>query len=154
MIWLATFIVGTANDYIFMLLPVVDNFWQAQERREDGNGQRRLWRKAVLLTAIVSSIIWGTYPVSYSLVCHLRHCVCRDYFFHEEFTPRFAKPCHIHLISTRVCSQAVIMLTPRMPLYIPCVYNAFMCPTLPDVIVCMTVSTLRILYTANRVVAI
>jgi len=49
--WIATFIVGTVNDYIFMLLPVVDNFWQA---------------------------------------------------------------------------QAVIMLTPRMPLYIPCVYNAFM----------------------------
>ncbi|CAE7194784.1 unnamed protein product [Symbiodinium sp. CCMP2592] len=51
LIWLATFIVGTVNDYIFMLLPVVDNFWQA---------------------------------------------------------------------------QAVLMLTPRMPLYIPCVYNAFM----------------------------
>ena len=28
-IWIATFIVGTVNDYIFMLLPVVDNFWQA-----------------------------------------------------------------------------------------------------------------------------
>ena len=27
-IWVATFIVGTVNDYIFMLLPVVDNFWQ------------------------------------------------------------------------------------------------------------------------------
>ncbi|CAE7474458.1 unnamed protein product [Symbiodinium necroappetens] len=51
LIWVATFIVGTVNDYIFMLLPVVDNFWQA---------------------------------------------------------------------------QAVLMLTPRMPLYIPCVYNAFM----------------------------
>ncbi|CAE7430819.1 unnamed protein product [Symbiodinium natans] len=51
LIWVATFIVGTVNDYIFMILPVVDNFWQA---------------------------------------------------------------------------QAVLMLTPRMPLYIPCVYNAFM----------------------------
>jgi len=51
LIWIATFIVGTVNDYIFMLLPVVDNFWQA---------------------------------------------------------------------------QGLIMLTPRMPLYIPCVYNAFM----------------------------
>mmetsp|Transcript_8306 Transcript_8306/g.19534 ORF Transcript_8306/g.19534 Transcript_8306/m.19534 type:complete len:476 (+) Transcript_8306:40-1467(+) len=51
LIWTATFIVGTVNDYIFMLLPVVDNFWQA---------------------------------------------------------------------------QGVVMLTPRMPLYIPCVYNAFM----------------------------
>lgn len=30
LIWVATFIVGTVNDYIFMLLPVVDNFWQAQ----------------------------------------------------------------------------------------------------------------------------
>ncbi|CAK9013771.1 unnamed protein product [Durusdinium trenchii] len=51
LIWLATFIVGTVNDYIFMLLPVVDNFWQA---------------------------------------------------------------------------QGLVMLTPRMPLYIPCVYNGFM----------------------------
>eukprot|EP00438_Fugacium_kawagutii_P031709 Skav215625 [mRNA] locus=scaffold620:38143:39486:- [translate_table: standard] len=51
LIWVATFIVGTVNDYIFMLLPVVDNFWQA---------------------------------------------------------------------------QGLIMLTPRMPLYIPCVYNGFM----------------------------
>eukprot|EP00928_Gymnodinium_smaydae_P079151 TRINITY_DN6314_c0_g7_i1.p1 TRINITY_DN6314_c0_g7~~TRINITY_DN6314_c0_g7_i1.p1 ORF type:complete len:883 (-),score=103.75 TRINITY_DN6314_c0_g7_i1:398-2953(-) len=51
LLWVATFLVGTLNDYIFMLLPVVDNFWQA---------------------------------------------------------------------------QAVIMLTPRMPLYIPCIYNGFM----------------------------
>eukprot|EP00930_Biecheleria_cincta_P097078 TRINITY_DN88806_c0_g1_i1.p1 TRINITY_DN88806_c0_g1~~TRINITY_DN88806_c0_g1_i1.p1 ORF type:complete len:426 (-),score=41.96 TRINITY_DN88806_c0_g1_i1:112-1389(-) len=51
LLWVATFLIGTLNDYIFMLLPVVDNFWQA---------------------------------------------------------------------------QAIIMLTPRMPLYIPCVYNAFM----------------------------
>eukprot|EP01065_Artemidia_motanka_P015141 TRINITY_DN1900_c0_g1_i1.p1 TRINITY_DN1900_c0_g1~~TRINITY_DN1900_c0_g1_i1.p1 ORF type:complete len:847 (+),score=314.39 TRINITY_DN1900_c0_g1_i1:90-2543(+) len=51
LLWVATFIVGTANDYFFMLLPVVDNFWQA---------------------------------------------------------------------------QALVMLTPRMPLYIPCVYNGFM----------------------------
>ena len=49
--WVLTFVAGTANDYIFMLMPMVDNFWQA---------------------------------------------------------------------------QAVLMLTPRMPLYIPCVYNAFM----------------------------
>lgn len=49
--WVTTFIVGTVNDYIFMILPVVDNFWQA---------------------------------------------------------------------------QAIVMLTPRMPLYIPLVYNAFM----------------------------
>lgn len=51
LLWLLTFIAGIANDYIFMLMPMVDNFWQA---------------------------------------------------------------------------QAVLMLTPRMPLYIPCVYNAFM----------------------------
>jgi hypothetical protein len=44
-----TFLVGTANDVIFMALPFVDNFWQ---------------------------------------------------------------------------SQATIMITPRLPLYIPCVYNA------------------------------
>lgn len=51
LLWVASFVVGVVNDYIFMLLPVVDNFWQA---------------------------------------------------------------------------QAIVMLTPRMPLYIPCVYNAFM----------------------------
>lgn len=51
LMWVATFIVGTVNDYTFMLLPVCDNFWQA---------------------------------------------------------------------------QATIMLSPRMPLYIPCVYNCFM----------------------------
>jgi len=51
LVWAATFIWGTLNDYFFMLLPMVDNFWQA---------------------------------------------------------------------------QAIIMLTPRMPLYIPCVYNGFM----------------------------
>ncbi|XP_023326089.1 uncharacterized protein LOC111699610 [Eurytemora carolleeae] len=50
-VWLAAFLAGTANDAIFMMLPMVDNFWQA---------------------------------------------------------------------------QACIMLTPRMPLYIPCVYNIFM----------------------------
>lgn len=49
--WLTALVAGTVNDYFFMLLPVVDNFWQA---------------------------------------------------------------------------QAVIMLTPRMPLYIPCVYITFM----------------------------
>jgi hypothetical protein len=49
--WVATFVIGILNDYIFMLLPIVDNFWQA---------------------------------------------------------------------------QAVIMLTPRMPLYIPCVYNVML----------------------------
>eukprot|EP01127_Copromyxa_protea_P006934 TRINITY_DN16871_c0_g1_i1.p1 TRINITY_DN16871_c0_g1~~TRINITY_DN16871_c0_g1_i1.p1 ORF type:complete len:409 (+),score=69.80 TRINITY_DN16871_c0_g1_i1:129-1229(+) len=49
--WVMTFVVGTANDVIFMALPSVDNFWQA---------------------------------------------------------------------------QATIMLTPRLPLYIPCVYNLFM----------------------------
>ncbi len=51
LVWLAALIAGTANDFIFMALPLVDNFWQAQ----------------------------GT-----------------------------------------------IMLTPRMPLYIPCVYVSFM----------------------------
>ena len=50
-VWVAAFTAGTANDVIFMALPMVDNFWQ---------------------------------------------------------------------------SQACIMLTPRMPLYIPCVYNVFM----------------------------
>jgi len=50
-VWLAAFTAGTANDAIFMMLPMVDNFWQA---------------------------------------------------------------------------QAVVMLTPRMPLYIPCVYNVFL----------------------------
>jgi len=50
-VWFTTFFVGTANDVIFMALPTVDNFWQA---------------------------------------------------------------------------QSTIMLTPRLPLYIPCVYNAFM----------------------------
>lgn len=50
-VWLASVCAGTANDAIFMLLPFVDNFWQA---------------------------------------------------------------------------QACIMLTPRMPLYIPCVYIVFM----------------------------
>ena len=50
-VWVASFTAGTANDVIFMMLPMVDNFWQ---------------------------------------------------------------------------SQACIMLTPRMPLYIPCVYNVFM----------------------------
>jgi len=51
LIWLAALIAGTANDFIFMALPLVDNFWQA---------------------------------------------------------------------------QATVMLTPRMPLYIPCVYLCFM----------------------------
>ena len=51
MVWMAALSAGTANDAIFMLLPFVDNFWQA---------------------------------------------------------------------------QACIMLTPRMPLYIPCVYIVFM----------------------------
>eukprot|EP00929_Paragymnodinium_shiwhaense_P023313 TRINITY_DN14626_c0_g1_i1.p1 TRINITY_DN14626_c0_g1~~TRINITY_DN14626_c0_g1_i1.p1 ORF type:complete len:435 (+),score=48.56 TRINITY_DN14626_c0_g1_i1:83-1387(+) len=30
LIWIATILVGILNDYIFMLLPIVDNFWQAQ----------------------------------------------------------------------------------------------------------------------------
>ena len=51
LIWIGALIAGTANDMIFMALPLVDNFWQA---------------------------------------------------------------------------QAVIMLTPRLPLYIPCVYVCFM----------------------------
>jgi len=51
LIWLAALIAGTANDMIFMALPLVDNFWQA---------------------------------------------------------------------------QATIMITPRLPLYIPCVYVCFM----------------------------
>jgi hypothetical protein len=29
----AAFTAGTANDAIFMMLPMVDNFWQAQVRR-------------------------------------------------------------------------------------------------------------------------
>jgi hypothetical protein len=28
--WVAAFTAGTANDAIFMMLPMVDNFWQAQ----------------------------------------------------------------------------------------------------------------------------
>ena len=51
LVWLAALIAGTANDMIFMALPLVDNFWQA---------------------------------------------------------------------------QATIMITPRLPLYIPCVYVCFM----------------------------
>lgn len=51
LIWIAALVAGTANDMIFMALPLVDNFWQA---------------------------------------------------------------------------QATIMLTPRLPLYIPCVYVCFM----------------------------
>src|SRR5512139_2712291 len=51
LVWVAALVAGTANDAIFMALPLVDNFWQA---------------------------------------------------------------------------QATIMLTPRMPLYIPCVYVWFM----------------------------
>ena len=51
MIWVAALVAGTANDFIFMALPLVDNFWQA---------------------------------------------------------------------------QGLVMLTPRMPLYIPCVYVCFM----------------------------
>ena len=51
LIWFAALIAGTANDLIFMTLPLVDNFWQA---------------------------------------------------------------------------QATIMLTPRLPLYIPCVYVCFL----------------------------
>ncbi len=51
LIWIAALVAGTANDLIFMALPLVDNFWQA---------------------------------------------------------------------------QAMIMLTPRLPLYIPCVYVCFM----------------------------
>jgi hypothetical protein len=30
MIWLAALVAGTANDFIFMALPLVDNFWQAE----------------------------------------------------------------------------------------------------------------------------
>ena len=29
-VWLAALTAGTANDVIFMLLPMVDNFWQSQ----------------------------------------------------------------------------------------------------------------------------
>jgi hypothetical protein len=29
-IWVAAFTAGTSNDAIFMMLPMVDNFWQAQ----------------------------------------------------------------------------------------------------------------------------
>ena len=28
--WVAAFAAGTANDAIFMMLPMVDNFWQSQ----------------------------------------------------------------------------------------------------------------------------
>ena len=31
-VWVAAFAAGTANDAIFMMLPMVDNFWQAQVR--------------------------------------------------------------------------------------------------------------------------
>jgi hypothetical protein len=30
LVWLAALVAGTANDFIFMTLPLVDNFWQAQ----------------------------------------------------------------------------------------------------------------------------
>ena len=30
--WLAALVAGTANDAIFMMLPMVDNFWQSQVR--------------------------------------------------------------------------------------------------------------------------
>lgn len=30
LVWLAALVAGTANDFIFMALPLVDNFWQAQ----------------------------------------------------------------------------------------------------------------------------
>merc|ERR1719369_2676076 len=60
-VWFAAITAGTANDVIFMMLPMVDNFWQ---------------------------------------------------------------------------SQACVMLTPRLPLYIPCVYNVFM--------YCSTVSCWRL----------
>ena len=59
------------------------------------------------------------------------------------------------------------MLTPRMPLYIPCVYNAFMCPAVNErVVVCMysldveiaaqcearywTIKVVFVLFTVNR----
>ena len=32
LVWLAALSTGTANDAIFMFLPFVDNFWQAQAR--------------------------------------------------------------------------------------------------------------------------
>ena len=77
---MATFIVGTVNDYIFMILPVVDNFWQAS-------------------------------PLG---VC--KECECVSFSWGKGVFQ----------------AQAVLMLTPRMPLYIPCVYNAFMYwPTAP-----------------------
>src|SRR5436190_5602187 len=30
LVWVAALVAGTANDLIFMALPLVDNFWQAQ----------------------------------------------------------------------------------------------------------------------------
>jgi hypothetical protein len=49
-IWVATFIVGTVNDYIFMLLPVVDNFWQAGKLEAIGGNSM-----AVLATAFATT---------------------------------------------------------------------------------------------------
>ena len=73
---------GTANDAIFMMLPMVDNFWQAQ---------------------VVKAKIF--FPG--------HHCKS-SWLMQQE------------LGNTQNQTQAVVMLTPRMPLYIPCVYNVFL----------------------------
>ena len=73
---------GTANDAIFMMLPMVDNFWQAQ---------------------VVKAKIF--FPG--------HHCKS-SWLLHQE------------LGNSQNQTQAVVMLTPRMPLYIPCVYNVFL----------------------------
>ena len=73
MLWLSSLVTGTANDAFFMMLPIVDNFWQVS------------LPKKIKLNE--------NYPND------------QTFFFQ---------------------SQACIMLTPRMPLYIPCVYVVFM----------------------------
>ena len=31
MVWVGSFVTGTANDAFFMALPIVDNFWQVRK---------------------------------------------------------------------------------------------------------------------------
>ena len=42
MVWVASLAAGTANDAIFMFLPFVDNFWQAQVRAAPPSSADRL----------------------------------------------------------------------------------------------------------------
>lgn len=32
MVWVGSFVTGTANDAFFMALPIVDNFWQVGKK--------------------------------------------------------------------------------------------------------------------------